>query len=756
MQNHAVSFSNGTENSSFYMSISAMTDPGWTKSSNVERYTFNANGSFNISKALELKLQGNASHRTQKAPGTLSREMDVVSGEVKRGFDLNPFSYALNTSRTLDPDAYYRRNYAPFNIFNELDNNYIDLNVNDLKFQADLTWRILKGLSVNALGAIRYSASSQEHYIKDKSNMSMAYRAGVKTDEGEEDDTIREANPYLYRDPANPLSTKETVLPKGGIYDRTNYDLQSVDFRVSSNYANDIADAHTINLYGGLELNSTERKKNWGRLYGVEYGNGMSAFYDPSVFKQNKEENTPYYSFSPTIKRNIAGFATGTYAYRHKYVLNLTGRYEGTNKLGKSRTARWLPTWNVAGAWNMHEESWFANPILSHAMLKASYSLTADAGPTHISNSLSIFRPSTPWRPTASVMESGLELYQTENSELTYEKKHEFNIGIDVGFLKDRITLVSDYYVRNNYDLIGEIYTTGIGGGSIKKWANVASMSSGGIEFAVTTRNIIVENFKWDTEFVFAHQTTTVTDLKSKARVIDLITGDGFALEGYPVRALFSIPFVRLNEEGLPIFRNEDGEETIAGIYFQENEKIDYLKYEGPTDPTMTGSLGNEFTLFRNLHLNVRFTYAFGNVVRLDPAFYWAYSDMIASPKEFKNRWVLPGDEKITNVPTIASRRQVQNVEDLAYAYNAYNYSTERIAKGDFIRLKEVSLVYDLPIKWIDKVKIKTASIKVQATNLFLVYADKKLNGQDPEFMNSGGVATPMPKQFTLTLRLGM
>ena len=89
------------------------------------------------------------------------------------------------------------------------------------------------------------------------------------------------------------------------------------------------------------------------------------------------------------------------------------------------------------------------------------------------------------------------------------------------------------------------------------------------------------------------------------------------------------------------------------------------------------------------------------------------------------------------------------------YAYNAYNYSTERIAKGDFIRMKEISLSYDFPQSWIAQAKISNLSLKLQATNLFLIYADKKLNGQDPEFFNTGGVASPVPRQFTLTLRLG-
>ena len=125
-------------------------------------------------------------------------------------------------------------------------------------------------------------------------------------------------------------------------------------------------------------------------------------------------------------------------------------------------------------------------------------------------------------------------------------------------------------------------------------------------------------------------------------------------------------------------------------------------------------------------------------------------------PKEFKNRWTVQGDEAITNVPVIADARLLNNDNYLSYAYNAYNYSTERVAKGDFIRMKEISLSYDFPAKLIQPLKLTNLSLKLQATNLFLIYSDKKLNGQDPEFFNSGGVASPMPKQFTLTVRLGL
>ena len=138
MHNHSVSASGGTDKGQYYASLSAMYDPGWYKASRVQRYTGNLNTTYNISKQVGLNLIANASYRKQRAPGSLTRTVDPASGTVSRAFDINPYSYSLNTSRTLDPNVFYTRNYAPFNIFNELENNYMDLNIHDFRIQASV------------------------------------------------------------------------------------------------------------------------------------------------------------------------------------------------------------------------------------------------------------------------------------------------------------------------------------------------------------------------------------------------------------------------------------------------------------------------------------------------------------------------------------------------------------------------------------------------------------------------------------------
>jgi hypothetical protein len=296
--NHAISMSSGTDKASYYASLSAMSDPGWTKKSKVQRYTANLNALYKIFDKLSLNIIANASYRKQQAPGTLGSQSDPVSGEVKRDFDINPYSYALNSSRTLDPDEYYVRNYAPFNIFHELDNNYMDLNVIDMKYQAELKWNPIKHLEFAALTAYKFSTTTQKHYVKEYSNQAWAYRAM-------DDATMQQANPWLYTDPDKINTLPETVLPVGGFYRETKYEMNSYDFRATASYNNSIG-KHIVNFLAGSELNSTDRYRTWFNGVGVQYGMGMLSSYDYLFFKQGNEENSPYNTIDLTKSREIA------------------------------------------------------------------------------------------------------------------------------------------------------------------------------------------------------------------------------------------------------------------------------------------------------------------------------------------------------------------------------------------------------------------------------------------------------------------
>lgn len=751
-QNHSVSLSGGSETANFYVSSSFLHDDGWTIADQVDRYTINMKGNFKLNEKLSVGLSTKGSFRDQQAPGTFSRTSDAVNGDYSREFDINPFSYALNTSRTIVPFnedgsyRYNRMNFAKFNILEEFKNNYIDLNVLDLSIQGDLDYTFNKHLTYKFVGNMRYVKSTSEHKMTGDSNVANAYRAGIG------DSTIEDANKYLFTDPEKPNERPISALERGGFYNREDNMLKNFYFRNVINYNNTFDEKHLVNVMLGQEVRSSDREYSAFDGYGIQYDKGNTVFTDPNMIKKLSQGGFPYFGIGKSRDRFVAFFANVAYSLSGKYTLNSTVRVDGSNKLGDSKDSRWLPTWNVSAKWNAKEEKFLTDvEWLSHLNFRATYGLTASMGPA--TNSKAVYRSGITVAPFANEVQNGLRVASLKNSELTWEKQYETNVGFDLGLFNNRISISSDFYLRKGFDLIAGIKTSGIGG-ELWKLANYADMDSKGVEFSLNTVNIKQNDFSWNTNVTFAYNKNEITKLYGQPNIHSLIKAEGAATLGGAVRGLFSIPFAGLDSRGLPTFYDKNGDKT-KDIYFQDTN-VGHLKYEGSIDPKVTGGISNRFK-YKGLSLNIFCTYSFGNVIRLYPSFHAKYSDLDAMPKDMKNRWLKFGDENITNIPTIVSKRIYEEFgTGLESTYNAYNYSDQRVAKGDFIRLKELSLSYNLPKTLMNKLGISGAVLKAAGTNLFLLYSDKALNGQDPEFFGNGGVALPVSRQYTLSLKLNL
>ena len=752
MQEHSLSISSGTERSQNFFSTSFYNDDGWTIADKVKRYTLNFRNNYNFSDKLSTGFMTVGSVRQQKAPGALSRVSNPVSGQFDRDFDINPFSYALNTGRTMTAFddkgnlEYFRRNFAPFNIINELKNNYLDINVIDLKLQGELDYKFSQHLRYEFIGALRYVKSSREHQITENANMAEAYRANGNA-------TIAQNNKFLYKDPNNPSAPPVVVLPYGGFYNRTEDQLLNFDIRNSLNYTNTFNEKHSINILVGQQVKYADRQNFSNTGYGYQYENGGIPFIDYRILKQTIESSFPYYSMTKEYDRFAAFYLNSQYTFDKKYNFYGTVRYDGSNRLGSSPKARWLPTWSFGGAWNIEEENFMKNiTAVDFLKLRASYGLTASLGPA--TNSNIVLRSLTTNRTFPTERESVIRLANLENADLTWEKNYQTNIGLDGGLFKGRVNMSFDVYQRKSFDLISIIKTPGIGGEALKA-ANYADMTSKGAEALIGGTIIRAKNWSWKTNFTIGYNETKITNVKNIPLIFDLVKAEGGNKEGYPVNSLFSVNFKGLDHAtGVPLFLNEKGE-VSSNVYLQD-QNTSNLVYAGPVDPTLTGGFSNTFN-YKAFSLNIFITGQAGNKIRLYPAFRTSYTDFDAMPKEFNNRWVMPGDEKITNVPSIVDAWQQYIIGGTgAYPYNNYNYSTVRIADGGFVRLKTVSLTYTVSKQALDKIGFKSLAITAVSANPWLIYSDKKLNGQDPEFFNSGGVAQPIQKQFTLSIKVGL
>ena len=412
-----------------------------------------------------------------------------------------------------------------------------------------------------------------------------------------------------------------------------------------------------------------------------------------------------------------------------------------------------MPTYTASGRWNIHKEDFInSSGTLNNLVLRGSYGLSALIANT-ASNNEAIFRNQVTDRLLISDRENAIDIADLQNTELTWEKQIEFNVGLDIGLFGNRIAMNVDAYLRDGRDLIDFLTTSGIGGESIKL-GNFSSLETKGVEFQLNTVNFSNDNFSWNTAFNLSLINQEIKDLQQEPNVFDLVTGGQFGnAVGFAPNSLFSFNFEGLDSDGYPTFTlPEDGI-----IDFQStDDPLSYLKAEGPTLPTYTGGLANNFR-YKNFDFSFFISFSGGNKIRLDPAYSSNYNDLSIFPTEFVNRWLVPGDENVTNVPVIPSTQVIQRrgVTTSTRTFNAYNFSTERIADGDFIRMKNITLGYSLDKDIVKKLGMSRFRMSLQSTNPFLIYSDKKLAGQDPEFIRSGGVAFPITRLYTFTLNIG-
>ena len=755
-QNHSLSFSGGGKNNSFFASLGFYADPGWTVADNVHQLTSNLKNTFFINDKLNLTLSTQASVRDQAAPGSYDSLKDEFRGGTTRDFDINPFNYVLNTNRTLRPYdgngnyEYYRNNWAPINIVEELQNNYMDIKVKDIRFQADLSYKISPKLTYNLTANARYANTIREHNILEKSNIVGAYNAMEST-------IVRDANIFLYQDPNDLTAPKVSVLPNGGMLRKFTNDLTSYNIRNSFNYKNIFKDAHEFEALFGQELRYVDRSNDNFTAYGLQYDRGLTAFTDPRILEKLISGGESYYGFNEERERTVGFFGKAGYTYDRRYTASITGRYDGSNRQGNNTSSRWLPTYTFSGKWNIMEEDFMKDiQTVNTLALRGSYGLTATAGPA--TNSSAIYKSFITNRLNLNDRETGLNIKELQNADLTWEKQFETNIGLDLGVFNNRLQFTADVYSRKAFDLVDYVTTSGVGGQKLKQ-GNNADMETKGIELSINTKNFSETKLKWSTSFNFSIYNQEITKLQNNPKVLGLVDGTGGNAIGHPRNSLYSYQFQGLNNQGLPTFIMADGiADKIAGANFEDSENITkYLKYEGSIEPNKSAGISNTFT-YENWSLNIFIVAAGGNKVRLNPIYSDKYDDLTVFTKEFTNRWINAGDEAFTSIPVIADQRIIANYQadskDLAKAYNAYNFSDERVADGTFVRLKNVSVSYEFPKDLKKKLGLNVFSMKASSANPLLIYSDKKLNGQDPEFFRSGGVSQPITSQYTFSLNV--
>ena len=462
---------------------------------------------------------------------------------------------------------------------------------------------------------------------------------------------------------------------------------------------NDKIDRHSFGILVGNTLQNVEVKNV--SATGTNFPNNSytqissAATQTASQFRNNS---------------NLASFfSRADYNYANKYYTELTIRADGSSKFGVNNRWGYFPA--VGFAWRANEENFFKDNIsaISNLKFRISYGTTGNQSGINEFASQGLWTGGFGYADAAGGTElPGTGPLQIANPDLKWESTEQFSTGVDIGLLKDRLTIEFNYYNKYTRDALLLVATPGISGFS-SYLTNYGEISNKGFELAINSINIKTSKFTWNTNLNIARNKNTIeripADIPFAGR--DLIRlQQGNSLYSYWLYKQLGVD----PQTGDAIFEdyNKDGRITA------EDRQI-----VGSTWPKFFGGLTNSFS-YKGIDLNVFFTFSYGNSI-------WNHNRMLGETggtldagrvllASQLDRWTTPG--QITETPRLT----------------AANYSRQENSRffedASYLRLRSLTLGYTLPRSLTDRINISKVRFYLTGSNLLLF---TKYTGADPE-----------------------
>ncbi|PSL46684.1 TonB-linked SusC/RagA family outer membrane protein [Chitinophaga niastensis] len=742
-QEHSVSVSGGSDKSAYYFSGGYYDEKGATIGTGAQRYNITLKTDFDLSEKLKFSAGLFANQRTQT-------------------------SYLTNTSANTNP-LYYSRRANPYTQVKDANDNYVYdknilgdesvLNFNVLE-ERENTSNISKTQAVNANFKLDYEVIPRLH---------VSSQLGIQS-ENTSSEAIALENTYFVRQQADnairfdPVTgTKSTFLPKGGIINNGQQNLQQLTLKSLVEYSFSVNKKHDFNFMGGNEL----RRINTKGLTKLGYG------YDPqtltTIAPQFKNDNEAAVLFKDknlyTENAFVSFFGTGSYTYNNKYTLAGSIRFDGSDMFGVNPKYKYLPLWSVSGLWRVMEEPFMKGVrFINMLNVRASYGLQGNVdkstSPFVVGKYTNV--PILPGNPLQNI-----EVTSPPNAKLRWEKTINKNIGIDFSMLNNKINVTVDYYDRHGKDLIN-MYALPLETGFQTMNVNWAEMRNSGLEVSINTRNISRKDFRWTTDFNFSYNKNTV--LRETLRN----NADYPSREGSAINTVWGLDYAGLNNKGMIMVNYQGKKETLVellqlqddfagdpdlgGLYpystLTSEQQRALFSNMGTSDPLYTGGFSNNFT-YKRFDLSIGLMFNLGQKIKVQP--YYSpvlYNRGTNSNAAILDRWSIANPNGkypplFGNSATTDPEQKLLGhwLEDRMHQYNSLSLW---IKDGGYVRVRNITLGYRLPDAVGNKIRMKGLKITAEARNPF-VFAKNYDGFLDPETM--GNVyAQPIPKTFTVGL----
>ena len=738
--NHHLSLNGGSDKAAYYISLGYNDDNGMLINNRYQRYNVNSSLTLTPARWIKLDIGNDFSRQSSKSP-------DSYVDAFKYAYFANPYEKVRNEDGSWAADnTYFSLGYYNgrgveevmpldgFNILKELElNSTTTVNIsNTLRAQADI--RILEVLKFVGLLSWSYSDNSTDKIVDASTYTAFRDRLGY-------DD---KSQTKLYGSITQNRGKRSSYVARG-------------HFAWNQSFGR-----HTLNVIAGAELRGSDSNTVYSKRYNYNPITGTSSM--PSIsgptdewVKEVERLSGEYF----TRSRYASFYASADYFLGKTIVLNASVRTDGSSNFGSER--QFNPTWSAGAAWHLGEEKWMQRQrVLSHATLRAAYGFTGDVNTS---------------APHYLVMQYALQEYRyvngksymmgsiptAPNPDLGWEKTRDAKLGIDLGFLKDRLCLQAETYYRLSTDVVTSSRVASTSGYTYVYY-NSADLMNSGVEFTLNGKIVRSRDWNVGASLNFAYNYNKVLSYKP---VSSTITAKDRYVEGYPVGAIISGRYEGIDPvSGLYNFRLRPDAEVLTPSDL--NDPDNYRWYLGTTIAPFTGGF-NVSASWKLLRLSISGVYSFGNKVyeMIDsPASYLSarhdgvstesvqsqYSDLYSNHlnvrRDRTSRWT-----ESNSSGTLYPR--IYDCYGTRYNFAQTNPMDWNIVNAiylkdvSYLRIKSIVLSCELPQAWLEKIRMEKICFNLSLNNMITI---SSYDGMDPEVP---GATYPTTRSVSLGVSLG-
>lgn len=478
---------------------------------------------------------------------------------------------------------------------------------------------------------------------------------------------------------------------------------------------------HTIDAIGGITYQSSKfQNLNSGTAQGF-----LTDIYQDNNISAASIRAIPGTGYNDN--RLLSYLGRVNYTYAHKYLLTVTGRYDGSSRFSENHKYGFFPS--GALAWRVSQESFMQNlRAVSNLKLRSSYGLSGNQA---IGNYQTLGQLNNTNVILNNQQVTGYYLSRLENKNLKWETTKQLDLGLDLGLFNERIQFTGDYYDKKTTDLLLNV-TLPTSSGFSSVLQNVGAVGNKGYEFQIVTKNVTGE-FSWSSTLTYSHNKTKILDLGKDAQGNPITYkevgagGNWFPMIlGQSMQQLFGYKVLGVYQSNAEAVANGEPTKKAGDYKFQTtpggilpNDKRVILSH---FEPKFTYGFNNNFR-YKNFNLSVLIVGSYGNDIANEFRKYNVTLNGKWAPTQeaYDNRYIAGKNEN-----AMFDRPQTDNSGSTIRDYA----NSLWLENGSYLRVRDITLAYDFAPAVIKSMKISSLQLYVSGQNLITV---TKYSGYDPE-----------------------